>query len=184
MLSLLIARVELVTHISEFLPGSLLAAHHQLSAERLMNALQCTIYPREKLVFCSEIIVSSVLPVIILKYLIILCLLSLAYLLVAYIIEYCIKHHFPNHNCEISQCKSECLYSYFGFCVPKYRNVCYPECTFCNNNNFIENKNQFWKENLCSYNNKNSQNLMNNQYLPSFYIQNKSVFKSLGKFII
>lgn len=145
-----------------------------------MNALQCTIYPREKLVFCSEIIVSSVLPVIILKYLIILCLISLAYVLLAYLIDYCIKHHFPYHNCDASQCKNECLYSYIGFCVSKYRNVCYPECSFCNatHNN---DKNQLWKENLCSYNNKINQNLKDSAYLPTFYIPAKSTSKCPGK---
>uniref|UniRef100_A0A915D874 Uncharacterized protein n=1 Tax=Ditylenchus dipsaci TaxID=166011 RepID=A0A915D874_9BILA len=88
-----------------------------VSAESLMNAIQCTILPREKLHFCSQLILNSILPVVLLKYLLILCILTLAYLLTAYIIQWCIKHVFPPH-CNVTDC----------CCCSKYSN---DSCSCC-----------------------------------------------------
>lgn len=97
---LLLTRFFLVQDISTNLPGALRSSHKLVSAERLMNLLQCTVQPREKLLYCSDLIIRSIFPVILLKYFLILCVMTLAYLLVAYLIEYCIKHWFPPHGCQ------------------------------------------------------------------------------------
>lgn len=166
LLSFLITRIDLILHINEFFPKALLNAHYQLSAEQLMNIIQCTIYPREKLLFCSEIILNTITPIIILKYLIIFCLISLIYLIFAYLIKYCINRQYKKYDCDILQCKNKCDDLYLGFCVPK--NYCSSKCTFC------EEK-QLQNENLFINNNKIKQNLS------CFRTQTESVPKCASK---
>lgn len=91
------ARISIVQLVHEQLGRALEQAHKISSAEKLMNEAQCSIQPREKLPFCSELIMRSVFPVDLLKFLFVLCVMTMAYLLVAYIIYWCIKHWIP-HN--------------------------------------------------------------------------------------
>ncbi|KAI1728143.1 hypothetical protein DdX_00299 [Ditylenchus destructor] len=101
--ALLIGRAELVEATRHHLSEVLRVSHKYLTAERLMNTVQCTIHPREKLPFCSDLILKSILPVVLLKYLLIVCILTLVYLLIAYIIDWIIKHWFPPH-CSVANC--------------------------------------------------------------------------------
>lgn len=49
--ALLVTRAMIVENLNAHLPHALQMAHKLVSAERLMNALQCTINPREKVCF-------------------------------------------------------------------------------------------------------------------------------------
>jgi hypothetical protein len=107
--ALMVTRAMTVEQLNSTFPYALQVAHKLLSAERLMNTLQCTIYPREKLPFCAEIVLKSLFPVVILKFLLILALFTLAYIGLAYAIEWCIRHWFPHsssgcHNGNCHQC--------------------------------------------------------------------------------
>ncbi|KAI6196503.1 hypothetical protein M3Y94_01117200 [Aphelenchoides besseyi] len=98
---LLTTRIFIVQQLHAGLSHGMLNAHRIFSAERLMNILQCTILPRERLPYCSDIVLSTIFPIVLLKYLIILALLTLAYIALAYLIEWCIRHWFPhkqNHS--------------------------------------------------------------------------------------
>jgi hypothetical protein len=97
-------RASIVQQVQQELGHSLVKAHKMVSAEKLMNEVQCSIQPREKMSFCSDLILRSVFPVDLLKFLLILCVMTLAYLLVAYLIYWCIKHWIPHsiwaQNCS------------------------------------------------------------------------------------
>lgn len=110
------ARSELVDATRHHLPEVLKISHKFLTAERLMNAVQCTIHPREKLPFCSDLIIKSIIPVVLLKYLLIVCILTLVYLLIAYIIDWVIKHWFPPQCSCCCGCTTENSKYWGGSC--------------------------------------------------------------------
>lgn len=89
-------RASIVQRVQQRISHVLREAHKIVSAEKLMNDAQCSIQPREKLPFCSDLILRSIFPVDLLKFLLVLCVMTLAYLLVAYIIYWCIKHWIPH----------------------------------------------------------------------------------------
>ncbi|CAD5213498.1 unnamed protein product [Bursaphelenchus xylophilus] len=110
---LLTLRIFIVEKLHLGLAAAMRAGHKIMSAERVMNILQCTILPRERLPYCSEIVLGTIFPIILLKYLIILALLTLLYIGLAYLIEWCIRHWFPHsrqrsplptHSCCMTRC--------------------------------------------------------------------------------
>ncbi|CAD5209843.1 unnamed protein product [Bursaphelenchus okinawaensis] len=109
---LLTCRIFIVEKLHLGLAAAMRTGHKIMSAERVMNILQCTILPRERLPYCSEVVLSTIFPIILLKYLIILALLTLLYIGLAYLIEWCIRHWFPHsqrtplptHSCCMTKC--------------------------------------------------------------------------------
>jgi hypothetical protein len=124
---LLITRIFIVESLEQTLATGILGAHKLLSAERVMNVLQCTVYPRERLPFCSDQILSTIFPVILLKYLIILAFLTLLYIALAYLIEWCIRHWFPHKNSSDRQCRRSLRHS-CCVCTPTASKTGYNKC--------------------------------------------------------
>ncbi|KAI6184618.1 hypothetical protein M3Y97_00615800 [Aphelenchoides bicaudatus] len=108
---LLTTRIFIVEALHQSLAPAILGAHKLLPAERAMNFLQCTVYQRERLPFCSDVVLSTIFPVILLKYLIILALLTLLYIGVAYLIEWCIRHFFPHKHPSDRKCRRSLRHS-------------------------------------------------------------------------
>jgi hypothetical protein len=163
--ALLVRRAELVDNLHQYLPEALRNAHKLVSAERLMNAAQCTIHPREKLPFCSQIILKSIIPVLLLKYLLILCILTLVYLLVAYFIDWCLRHWFPHQQ--------NCCDSCYCGCTGE-KNFC--DCSECcsSNNTYdaFHVSQNMWKVKQRDHNNKT--------YLPAMLLPHTSSQPSLS----
>ncbi|CAB3405026.1 unnamed protein product [Caenorhabditis bovis] len=92
----LLFRLDAASHIAPSLPAGLRAANHLVSSNEFVNALNCTILPRDnELSLCADVFMSSLFPIKLLQYLIILLVLTGAYVALAYLIEWCIRHYFP-----------------------------------------------------------------------------------------
>uniref|UniRef100_A0A183CBW2 G_PROTEIN_RECEP_F1_2 domain-containing protein n=1 Tax=Globodera pallida TaxID=36090 RepID=A0A183CBW2_GLOPA len=96
--ALFFARVAIIRRVQSELGQALEQAHRLNSAEALMNEIKCTIHPREKLPFCSELILRALISNDLVKFLLVLCALTLAYLAVAYLIYWCVKHWVPHSS--------------------------------------------------------------------------------------
>ncbi|KAL3078757.1 hypothetical protein niasHS_014539 [Heterodera schachtii] len=99
--ALFFARIAIVRRVQSELGLALEQAHRLNSAEALMNEIKCSIHPREKLPFCSELILRALITNDLVKFLLVLCAITLAYLAVAYLIYWCIKHWIP-HSSTVS----------------------------------------------------------------------------------
>lgn len=89
---LLFSRLRTSELIKDHLNEVLESSHRIFPMNDFMNEAQCTIFTKENIPYCHEIIERSIIPTALVKYLIILCVLTVAYIVVAYIIYWCLKH--------------------------------------------------------------------------------------------
>jgi len=108
---LLWSRAIIIEDIENNLFQALESAHRIASLEKLMNDVKCTIFPRENLPFCSDVIIKSIFPTLLIKYLLIICVLTIMYGIVVYVTYWCLKHSFPPGCYQQTQTNNNVLYN-------------------------------------------------------------------------